>query len=79
MRYVYMLESLSSPERHYVGCTSDLKKRFADHNDRHSPHTSKFGPWKLRSYVAFADHDAANRFERYLKTGSGRAFAKRHF
>ena len=79
MKYVYMLESVQAPERHYVGRTSDLRRRVKDHNDKQSAHTSKFGAWRLRSYVGFADHDAADRFERYLKTGSGRAFSERHF
>jgi predicted GIY-YIG superfamily endonuclease len=32
MKYVYMMQSISFPERHYVGSTFDLKRRFADHN-----------------------------------------------
>ncbi len=79
MKYVYMLESNPAPERHYVGCTSDLKRRLQDHNGGQSFHTKKFGPWKLRCYVAFSDDKKAESFEQYLKSGSGRAFAKRHF
>ena len=79
MRYVYVLQSLSMPERHYVGGTNDLKRRFAEHNGGQSIHTNKFKPWKLVTYVAFSDHDKADKFEAYLKTGSGRAFAKKHF
>ncbi|MGP0058766.1 MAG: GIY-YIG nuclease family protein [Beijerinckiaceae bacterium] len=47
MKYVYMLQSSSCPERYYVGSTLDLKVRFAEHNKGHSPHTKKFLPWKL--------------------------------
>jgi len=79
MKYVYMLESAPSPDKHYVGCTADLKRRFHDHNLGQSPHTKKDGPWRLRCYVAFDDDKRAESFEKYLKTGSGRAFAKRHF
>jgi len=79
MKYVYMLQSETKPARHYVGCTLDLKKRVNDHNKGHSPHTKKFIPWKLVGYIAFADHAKANKFEAYLKTASGRSFAKRHF
>jgi putative endonuclease len=79
MKYVYLLESLSAPERHYVGGTMDLKKRFAEHNPGESPHTSKFVPWRLVTYLAFSDHKKADTFEAYLKTGSGRAFAKKYF
>jgi len=42
-----------------------------------SPHTSKYAPWKLITYVAFSDEQKAETFERYLKSGSGHAFAKK--
>ncbi len=79
MKYVYMLQSIPYPERYYVGSTSDLKVRFAEHNKGHSLHTKKFLPWKLEGYIAFSDPDKADKFEAYLKTASGRTFAKRHF
>jgi len=79
MKYVYMLESESHSDRHYVGCTYDLKRRVDDHNKGQSTHTKKFMPWKLLGYIAFANEEKADEFEAYLKTGSGRAFAKRHF
>jgi len=77
MIYVYLLESASSGQR-YVGTTNDLKRRLADHNAGKSPHTSKFIPWRLVTYVAFDDRVKAEAFERYLKCGSGHAFARRH-
>ena len=76
MQYVYLLQSETSEQR-YVGVTSDLKQRLANHNAGESPHTSKYAPWKLISYVAFSDSRKARTFERYLKSGSGRAFAKK--
>ena len=79
MKYVYMLRSISFPERYYVGSTFDLKKRFVDHNKGLSAHTKKFMPWALVGYIAFSDHTKADAFEAYLKTASGRAFAKKHF
>ncbi|HEX4304273.1 MAG TPA: GIY-YIG nuclease family protein [Rhizomicrobium sp.] len=79
MKYVYMLQSIGHPDRYYVGCTIDLKTRFADHNNGGSVHTNKFRPWSLVGYTAFSDHTKANKFEAYLKTASGRTFAKRHF
>jgi putative endonuclease len=79
MKYVYMLQSIPFPKRHYVGSTLDLKTRFAEHNKGHSPHTKEFLPWKLIGYLAFSDSDKADKFEAYLKTASGRTFAKRHF
>jgi predicted GIY-YIG superfamily endonuclease len=79
LKYVHILQSDSAPDRYYVGSTLALRKRFADHNAGFSAHTSKFRPWRLINYVAFLDHSKADRFEAYLKSGSGREFAKRHF
>ena len=59
--------------------TDDLKKRLHDHNAGYSFHTSKYKPWKLINYLAFSSKDAAIEFEKYLKSGSGQAFANRHF
>jgi putative endonuclease len=77
MHYVYILESVSCVDRFYTGVTSDLKARLARHNAGEVSHTSKFTPWRLKTYIAFSDSQSAFDFERYLKTGSGRAFAKK--
>ena len=77
MKYVYILES-EFPEAHfYIGVTDDLRARIRRHNAGEVTHTAKFGPWHLKTYVAFTDHARAVAFERYLKSGSGRAFAKK--
>jgi putative endonuclease len=78
VRYVYILESLDSLH-FYVGMTDDLRARLKKHNAGEVPHTSKFRPWRLRTYIAFTDEQRAIAFEKYLKSGSGRAFAKKHF
>jgi len=78
MTYVYILESLDS-EHFYVGITNNLRARLAKHNAGEVPHTSKYRPWRLKTYVAFGDEARAMAFEKYLKSGSGRAFAKKHF
>ena len=77
MRYVYLLQSEVFVGERYVGVTSDLKQRLADHNAGKSPHTSKYAPWRLETYVAFSDGKKAKTFELYLKSGSGHAFAKK--
>ena len=79
MKYVYMLQSIDTPEGFYVGKTTDLEERIRQHNAGESAHTRKFRPWKLEGYIAFSDHAKAEKFELYLKSGSGRSFAKRHF
>ncbi len=76
MKYVYILESVETPERHYVGVTDDLRSRLQKHNAGDVQHTSKFRPWRVKRYIAFTDEDRALAFEKYLKSGSGRAFAK---
>lgn len=77
MHYVYLLESEAFAGQRYIGLTTDLRQRLADHNAGKSPHTSKFMPWRLVTYVAFSDIEKAREFERYLKSGSGHAFAKK--
>jgi len=79
MKYVYLLESVNHPQQHYVGITANLKGRLKDHNAGKSPHTAKHKPWKLVVGICFDNDDSAVGFERYLKSGSGQAFANRHF
>ena len=79
MFYTYIIESLSRPNLRYTGHTTDLKQRLCDHNAGKCPHTAKHRPWKVKLYVAFETLPLAQQFEHYLKTGSGHAFANRHF
>lgn len=79
MRYVYLIRSVSHSDQTYVGITDNVKRRLRDHNSGDSAHTSRHLAWKLVASVAFADDAKAAAFEQYLKTGSGRAFATRHF
>ena len=78
MFYTYVLENLSSPGQRYIGHTEDLRKRLEQHNAGRSPHTAKHMPWKIKFYAAFESLEIARDFERYLKSGSGHAFAQRH-
>jgi putative endonuclease len=75
--YVYLIESVAVQGERYLGMTSDLKQRLHEHNAGKSLHTSKFKPWKLTTYIAFTDRAKAEAFERYLKSGSGHAFARK--
>jgi predicted GIY-YIG superfamily endonuclease len=77
MYFVYSIQSKNNPDRYYVGLTSDVERRLEEHNAGKSIHTQKFRPWKLVSYTAFIDNARAEKFETYLKTSSGRAFAKK--
>lgn len=77
VKYVYILQSEIDPERYYTGSTTDLKRRYKEHNNGQSIHTNKFKPWKLKAYIAFDDENKADAFEMFLKTGNGRAFIKK--
>jgi putative endonuclease len=77
--WVYVLQSCTLPDKHYVGLTSDVDARLTFHNAGRSQHTADAAPWRLLVAIQFYDSHSAAAFERYLKSGSGRAFAKRHF
>jgi len=78
MTYVYILQSTANPERYYVGATGDLRARLQKHNAGDVSHSSKYSPWTIKTYIAFTDKARALAFEKYLKSGSGRAFTKKH-
>ena len=78
-RFVYVLKNKAKPPQFYVGLTSDVNARLADHNAGHCPHTASRRPWFFHVAIEFPDEARAIRFECYLKSGSGRAFANRHF
>lgn len=77
-RIVYILRSDSDPARHYVGITNDVHARLDWHNHGSCGHTTNHRPWSLVVSMEFCSEKEAVRFEKYLKSGSGRAFAKRH-
>jgi putative endonuclease len=77
VRYVYILKSIGDPDKRYFGITSDLVKRLKHHNNGCSRHTRRYRPWRLDTYVGFSDEKRAEEFERYLKTGSGKAFSQK--
>jgi len=79
MKYVYLLHSISQSNQTYVGITTDLNKRLEEHNSGKSPYSSKYRPWRVVVAIRFADDKKAEAFEKYLKSGSGHAFTKRHF
>ena len=76
---VYVLQSGTQSHRFYTGLTSNVAARLAAHNRGESTHTATGRPWRLVVSIEFADAMRAKAFEQYLKTGSGRAFAERHF
>lgn len=79
MYYVYILKSINFPDQIYIGFSSDLEKRLSNHNDGKVIYTRKYLPWEVMTYTTFKDKNLAQKFEKYLKSGSGRSFINRHF
>jgi len=77
MWYVYFLELRNGDI--YVGSTDDLRRRIASHRQGRVTSTRLYLPVILRSYVAIADETSVRSLERYFKSGSGKAFAKKRF
>jgi putative endonuclease len=77
--YVYVLVSENDSSIHYTGITQNLSARLQEHNEGGCPHTAKYKPWKIETAIGFRSEAKARAFEKYLKTGSGREFARRHF
>jgi putative endonuclease len=78
MHYVYILISKSDPSKIYIGITKDINQRLDEHNQKQSAYSKRYAPWKLETFISFQDKKLANAFERYLKSGSGFSFLKRH-
>ena len=79
MKTVYLLESERNPKRKYIGITRNFEERIMDHNAGGTPSTSRSTPWRCVLKLCFLDERKATAFENYLKSGSGHAFAQRHF
>ncbi|MCF7809299.1 MAG: GIY-YIG nuclease family protein [Candidatus Marinimicrobia bacterium] len=79
MYFVYIIQSVNYPDKYYTGMTRRIGHRVREHNRHAHEYSSRFKPWELRTYIAFDSKEKAAQFEKYLKTPSGRAFAKRRF
>ncbi|MEP2777306.1 MAG: GIY-YIG nuclease family protein [Luteolibacter sp.] len=77
--YVYILRSTVDRDRFYVGLTQNLEQRLNQHNQGDTLNTKSLAPWQIETATAFRDSTKAIAFEKYLKSHSGRAFAKRHY
>lgn len=79
MYYVYLITSINFPDQKYIGHTDNLRERLETHNSGGSIYTKVYRPWKLKMFLGFQTQSEALRFEKYLKSGAGRAFAKKRF
>ena len=55
-----------------------MKNRLAEPDAGECKTTAEARPWAVDLAVYFRNEKKAHAFERYMKTGSGRAFSKRH-
>ncbi len=65
MYYVYLLRSLDSDDT-YVGFSSDLRRRFQEHQQGKN-HSTRLHKWRLAYYEAYQSEDDARRRERAFK------------
>lgn len=77
MYFVYILESQVDKSL-YVGSTQNVKERLMEHNEGKAKYSGSKRPFVLKWFCAFPDKKLALKFERYLKHGSGFAFARKH-
>ena len=73
-RFVYVLKNADQHPKFYVGLSSNVQARLADHNMGRCPHTTSGRPWQLHVLLGFTDEKRAIRFERYLKIRFGPRF-----
>ena len=78
LNFVYILKNADTPPHYYTGLTTDPVRRLRQHNAGECRHTARHMPWKFDVLIEFADPQKAIAFERYLKSGSGVAFSRRH-
>lgn len=79
MHYVYIIQSIQFPDKIYIGQTTSVTRRLYQHNQKTTFHTAKYIPWKLIVYLGFTDTSSAFEFEKYLKSGTGRAMIAKRF
>ena len=78
-RLVYIIRSVNYPGRRYIGVTADVAARLNAHNAGQNRSTAQWKPWVIDVTIEFRTERLAVRFEKYLKSGAGHAFASRHF
>jgi putative endonuclease len=76
MYHVYILKSLKD-ESLYIGSSENVKKRLAEHSSGATKYSSTKRPYVLKWFCTFPTKQQALKFEKYLKQGSGFAFARK--
>ena len=68
-RFVYVLRNDAVPPRYYTGLTSDVPRRYAEHNAGSCIHTAKYRPWSVDVVIEFADEFRAATSDEILNAG----------
>ena len=74
--HVYILES-QKDKTLYVGLTHNIRRRLLEHRDGLCSFTKGHLPYKTVFVATFFDKFIAARFEKYLKSASGKAFIRK--
>ena len=77
MHIVYILTSINHSQRYYIGITQNLARRIQEHNEAETGYPKRYAPWQVETFITFRDQRLAEKFEQYLKAGSGNAFLKK--
>lgn len=77
MYFIYIIKSVSFPEKFYVGYALDVNARIEKHNEGGSIYTRNYGPWELIVHFGFDERSKALKFEKYLKSHAGRIFMQK--
>jgi len=77
-RFVYIIRSVNDRQKRYIGITADVTARLNAHNAGQNRSTAPWKPWLIDVTIEFRTERMAVRFEKYLKSGAGHAFANRH-
>jgi len=75
--HVYIIQSQRDANHFYTGYTENIEQRLSEHNSGKCVYTLRHQPWKFKTVLSFSNKQKALAFEKYLKTQSGRAFAKK--
>jgi putative endonuclease len=77
-RFVYIIRSVNHPHKRYIGACADVAVRLSAHNAGQNRSTAPWKPWDVEVVIEFRTEWMAARFEKYLKSSAGHAFANRH-
>ncbi|PIR49170.1 excinuclease ABC subunit C [Candidatus Peregrinibacteria bacterium CG10_big_fil_rev_8_21_14_0_10_55_24] len=77
MHHVYIIENEPNNKR-YIGYTTNLKRRLAEHTNHKTTSTSREQKWKLIYCETYVNKMDALGREKFLKSGSGWRFLKKH-